>query len=324
LSHLQQTYGVEIASQDNERWWKSLKKEKTLDSPWSRAYVNDMTNFNSFLTLSAEELAATALCPFEILSTAVDLFWHMAHSIAAEIKANNLFGQPTRLILPVGPTGQYPLLAQICNQERISWKNVHTFNMDEYCDWQGRSIPIDHPLSFRGFMLRMLFSQLDPELRIPAEQIHFPDPLQLDTISHEIQQVGGIDTCYGGIGYHGHVAFNEPPLSRYYRISAEEFRRSLTRVVQLAPETVVMNSIRNSGGNSVEFPAMGVTLGMADILASRRIRLYCPGGAWQRTVLRITLMGDEDVAYPSTLLLGHPDIAIFADRQTAEPPGMAL
>jgi glucosamine-6-phosphate deaminase len=69
---------------------------------------------------------------------------------------------------------------------------------------------------------------------------------------------------------------------------------------------------------------MGVTLGMADILAARRIRLYCPGGAWQRTVLRITLMGEVDVAYPSTLLQGHPDIVVYTDRETAEPQAPTL
>jgi len=283
-----------------------------------------MPNLSTLLTLPADQISSAARMRFQILADQPSLFQHMARSIADEIKTNNLVGQPTRLILPVGPTRPYPLLVQICNQESICWKNVHTFNMDEYCDWQGRWIPEDHPLSFRGFMQRTLFSQLEPELRIPPKQIHFPDPLHLDSLSNEIQKAGGIDTCYGGIGYHGHVAFNEPPFSRYYRISPDEYRASLTRLVQLAPDTVVMNSIRNTSGNSLDFPAMGVTIGMADILASRRIRLYCPGGAWQRTVLRITLLGEPDVAYPSTLLQGHPDIKVYADRETAELPEPTL
>jgi glucosamine-6-phosphate deaminase len=283
-----------------------------------------MPNLPDHFNIPAAGLAAAARIPLEILPDAQTLFQHMARAIADEIKANNRSGLPTRLILPVGPTLQYPLLVQICNQERISWKNVHTFNMDEYCDWQGRAIPIDHPLSFRGLMERTVFSQLDPELRISAAQVHFPDPLNLDAISRDIQQAGGVDTCYGGIGYHGHVAFNEPPFSRYSRINPDEYRRSLTRVVQLAPDTLVMNSIRNTGGDAVDFPPMGVTLGMADILASRRIRLYCPGGAWQRTVLRITLLGEVDVMYPSTLLQGHRDIIIYADQETATAPAPTL
>jgi glucosamine-6-phosphate deaminase len=279
-----------------------------------------MDHFASLLELPADQLAGAAHVRFELLRNPPSLFAQLARCMADEIETNNRAGLPTRLILPVGPVGQYPLLVQLCNQERISWKNVHTFNMDEYCDWQGRYIPAEHPLSFRGYMQRVLFSQLDADLRIPANQVHFPDPLHLDEISQAIQAVGGIDTCYGGIGYHGHVAFNEPPFSRWYRVSAAEFRRSLTRVVSLAPDSVVMNSIRNTGGNPLNFPAMGVTLGMADILAARRIRLYCPGGAWQRTALRMALLGVEDVSYPVTLLQGHPDYIIYADLETAQPP----
>jgi len=227
---------------------------------------------------------------------------------------------PTRLILPVGPVGQYPILAQICNQERISLRHTHTFNMDEYCDWQGRWIPQDHPLSFRGFMQHAFFQVLDADLSIPAEQVHFPDPLNLDQISQDIQEVGGIDTCYGGIGYHGHLAFNEPPLSRWFQVSVEEFKASKTRVVPLAADTIVMNSIRNTGGNPRNFPPMGVTLGMADILAARRIHLYCPGGMWQRHAVRMALFGEPGVEYPVTLLQGHPDYILYLDEATAESP----
>jgi glucosamine-6-phosphate deaminase len=59
---------------------------------------------------------------------------------------------------------------------------------------------------------------------------------------------------------------------------------------------------------------------MRDILAARRIRLYCQGGRWQQTVLRIALMGDVDVDYPVTLLQGHPDYAIITTEETAQPP----
>ncbi len=245
---------------------------------------------------------------------------HFAREIAAEIRANNLAGRSTRLILPVGPIKHYPLLVDICNRERISWENVHTFNMDEYCDWQGRAIPVDHPLSFEGFMRRVVFSHLDPALRIPEENIHFPDPLNLDTISAKIADLGGIDTCYGGVGYHGHVAFNEPPVSRWYPLTPEQMKTSLTRVVQLAPETMVMNSFRNTGGNSTNFPPMGVTLGMRDILGAKRIRLYCDGGEWQRHVLRMACLGAEDADYPVTLLQDHPDFGLVASQNTAAPP----
>jgi glucosamine-6-phosphate deaminase len=279
-----------------------------------------MPEIDEFLNILPEDLPRQSRVHVQILPDPASLFAQFARSLADEIKANNEMEQPTRLILPVGPVGQYPILADICNRERISWRNTHTFNMDEYCDWQGRWIPEDHPLSFRGSMRKTLFDRLDPELRIPNAQIHFPDPLNLDRISQDIQAVGGIDTCYGGIGYHGHIAFNEPPISRWYQISVDEFRRSITRVVPLAEDTIVMNSIRNTGGNPHNFPPMGVTLGMADILAARRVRMYGPGGMWQRYAVRIALFGELSVEYPATLLQDHPDYILYLDEETARPP----
>jgi glucosamine-6-phosphate deaminase len=279
-----------------------------------------MENLPDYLALPANELTRTAKIRLEILPDLSALYQHFARSIADEIKENNRQGKPTRLILPVGPLGQFPILAEISNRERISWKNVFTFNMDEYCDWQGRAVPITHPLSFRGFIYKNLFDCLDAEIRIPNDHIHFPDPLNLEQISERIQAVGGVDTCYGGIGYHGHVAFNEAPISRWYKLSPDEFRNSLTRLVSLEPETIVMNSIRSTGGNPAAMPPMAVSLGMKDIYNARRIRLYCQGGSWQRTVLRIAVLGEETVEYPVTLLQKHADIAIFTDENTAVPP----
>jgi glucosamine-6-phosphate deaminase len=276
------------------------------------------------LTFSPNELISSSSIPLTILTDSDALFEHMARSIADEIKANNGSGQPTRFILPVGPVGQYPLLVKICNQERISWKNVHTFNMDEYCDWQGRPLPSDHPLSFKQYMMTQVFNQLEEELRIPLEHIHFPDPLHLDEISQQIEKAGGIDTCYGGIGYHGHIAFNEPPNTLYSRVSLDEFKQSQTRIVHLNPDTLVMNSTWNTGGNPYALPSMAVTMGFKDILASRRIRLYCSGGSWQRTVLRVALLSKPDLDYPVTLLKDHPDYAIIADLDTALPATTSL
>ena len=245
----------------------------------------------------AATLAVQSPVAVTVLADVSTLNQHFASAVADEIRANNQSGQPTRLILPVGPVGYFPLLAQLCNEAQITWAHVHAFFMDEYCDWQGRPIGVDHPLSFEGFARRTLFDQLQPDLALPATQLHFPNPLHIDQISAEIARAGGIDTCYGGIGIHGHIAFNEPPISRWYTVTPAAFKASKTRLVQLAPETVVLNASRAASGNFAALPPMAVTLGMADILAAKRIRLYCQGGVWQRTVLRIA----SGVGRPSSM-----------------------
>jgi glucosamine-6-phosphate deaminase len=275
-------------------------------------------NAPEYLTISAAELAGRAGNRLEILPDKRAVYEHFARSIATEIQENNAAGRATVLILPVGPLGGFPLLAERCNQDQVSWERVHTFNMDEYLDWQARPLPPDHPMSFRGFMDRF-FRELDPALRPRPEQTRFPDPSQPDAVADEIEALGGIQTCYGGVGVHGHLAFNEPPLDRWRTYTVEEMRRSRTRILPLAPETVVMNSIRALGGHFASLPPMCITLGMSECLGANRIRLYCDGGEWQRTALRTALLGPVGVEYPVTLTQDHPDCVFICDAVTAQP-----
>lgn len=286
----------------------------------------DGHNLPTEFLVPAADLVAHSSIPLTILPEVPALDNHLANAVAEEIDANNRVGEPTRLILPVGPVGYLPKLAELCNALTISWQQVHLFFMDEYCDWQGRRIDAAHPLSFVGFAKASLLDQLHPELALPTAQLHFPDPRNLDAASDEIARLGGIDSCYGGIGIHGHIAFNEPPISRWFSVTPAQFKASQTRLVQLAPETMVMNASRGASGNFAALPPMAVTLGMADILGARRIRLYCQGGVWQRMVLRLALFGSpdhpdgEDVNYPVTLLRSHADLAVVTTVDTALPP----
>ncbi len=283
-----------------------------------------MSEHKELMRISLEELRARAGTPFQLLPDKAALFDHFARSIADEIKSRNERGEPARLILPVGPTKHYPTLVEITNRERISWRNVHVFQMDEFLDWQGRLIGEDHPLSFVGFMRRELFGKIDAELRLPDEQYHFPHPFRPDEISAQIEAVGGIDYCYGGIGYHGHVAFNEPPSSRWHRVSVDELRNSLTRVVSLGDDSIVVQSIHCAGGDSEAIPPMAVTLGMRDILAARKIRLYLAAGERHRAIFRISVAGEVTTDYPATLIQGHRDAEILTDEATAEPIALGL
>ena len=252
-----------------------------------------------------------------VLADREALYEDFAMAMLAEIEAAAAEGRACRLIVPVGPRGQYPLLVRLCNERSVDLRHVWLFAMDEYLDWQGRYISASDPLSFRGFLQRAVVEALIPKCGFRPERLTFPDPMRLDAYSGRIADLGGIDCCFGGVGVHGHVAFNEPPGSRFFEVSAEAFAGSLTRVVALAPETVVMNSIRANGGDFARFPPMAATVGMADILASRRIRLYCDGGAWQRSVLQRAVSGAPSVEWPVTLLQRHPDLEIVADAETA-------
>jgi glucosamine-6-phosphate deaminase len=276
------------------------------------------------LRLPVAELLAeakTGVQPFPDISSMLD---HMADSLAGELRADIAANRPTRWILPVGPVKQYSRLAETCNRERLSWRNADIFQMDEFLDWQGRPLPLDHPLSFQGFMRRQVFEKLDASLRPDPARVHFPDPFRPDEMAKQMAAAGGVDTCYGGIGYHGHVAFNDPPISRWFRVSPKEMRESTTRVVALGDDSIVVQSINCAGGSSELIPPMAVTIGMREILAARRLRLYLAGGERHRAIFRITLLGEPSAFYPSTLLQGHPDCIVHTDEATAQPIAPSL
>jgi glucosamine-6-phosphate deaminase len=103
-----------------------------------------------------------------------------------------------------------------------------------------------------------------------------------------------------------------------------ELRDSLTRVVALGEDSVVVQSIHSAGGDAAAIPPLAVTLGMRDILASRKIRLYCAAGERHRAIFRIAVAGEVSVEYPVTLVQGHPDAEIVMDEAGAQPIEVGL
>lgn len=270
------------------------------------------------LRLSPEEVVAEAGERLVVCETIDDLHRRMAADIAGEIEENNAARRDTRLIVPVGPTGHYPIFADLVNSGPIDLSRTWWFFMDEYCDEVGHAFAADHPLSFKGEADRLFFSRIEPSRRPDPERIVFPDEHNIDAIADRIAEVGGVDTCYGGIGIHGHVAFNEPEPG---------VRDSGPRRVRLNPYTVTINAVRSQvGGNLACYPDSAYTLGMREILGARRIRLYCRNGTdfdWANTVLRLALFGTPGDDYPVTHIRDR-DYTIITDRDTLATPRVLL
>lgn len=259
-----------------------------------------------------------------ILPKPADVYEDIATTMIEELKLNNAANKPTRWILPCGPRGQYPIFAQRVNHERISLKNVHVFHMDDHLDWQGRHLPLDHPYSYEGWMGRNFYGCIHSDINVPVEQRHFPNIARLDAMAEAMKQVGGVDSVYGGIGYRGHIAFNESPRSPWYKISKEEFRNCTTRILHLNDDTLVALSQRGAGGCSDVVPPMVITLGMRELLAAGRIRLYSETGAWKQTVIRILLFGNISPEIPVTYVQRHRDCVVTVDAATAACPPLGI
>jgi glucosamine-6-phosphate deaminase len=136
-----------------------------------------------------------------------------------------------------------------------------------------------------------------------------------------IDSRGGVDACFGGIGINGHVAFNEPP-EPGESVSAAEFARRPTRVLSLSRETRTINSV-TVGGDITLIPARVITVGMKEILAARRLRLYC-NRVWQSAVARRVLHGPVTSACPASLIRTHPDAWMTVAEYVATPPRIEL
>ena len=276
--------------------------------------IDRKTEIRRLLKLSPEQVRTEAGPHLVVCRDVYALHKRFAEDIAQEIRENNIKDKQTRLILPVGPTAQYPILADIINNERISLSRCWFFFMDEYCDQDGRVLASNHPLSFKGIAERVFLSRLNDACGLPSEHVIFPSENAIRTLATDIDVLGGIDTCYGGIGIHGHVAFNEPEPG---------IKESGPRLVRLNDFTVTMNAVRSQVGGNIEcFPREAYTLGMRQILASKKIRLYCRNGCefdWANTVLRLALFGTTGDDYPVTHIR-ESDFRITTDLETLAPP----
>ena len=229
------------------------------------------------MTIPIEEIEYYSTFGIKVVKDSETLYKMMARSIANNIIEGNKNNKAIKLILPVDPTPQYKILADIINKQNINLKNIWIFFMDEYLDWESRLIEETHPMSFKRYMNKNFFSLINKDLGLRNEQIIWPDPFNPDFNCKKIEEIGGIDVCYGGIGYHGHIAFNELFENYYSRMTIEKFLNSKSRVIELNTDTFVINSICGIGGNCYGLPPKAVTIGMKPIMDAKRIELYCDG-----------------------------------------------
>ena len=120
--------------------------------------------------------------------------------------------------------------------------------MDEYADQDGNTAPRDWKGGFQYWMWHDLFSRIKPELSIPEDQIHFPSTANVNDYSRTIEDLGGADVCYGGIGWSGHIAFFEPHLGVEFGDDIDAYLKAGTRIVDLHPITICQNTLYADAG----------------------------------------------------------------------------
>lgn len=253
---------------------------------------------------------------FKVVGTEWDVYFDMALVMLDEIMKNNAAEKKTVMIVPVGPTAQYPILAKLVNQLKVSLKDVYFFNMDEYLTAPDKPVNYSDPISFHYRMENEFYSLVDKELVMPEDHRFFPEPGKEAEYDRRIEELGGVDLCLGGLGINGHIAFNEPPEADD-PITAEEFAALGTRVLPITRETKTINAYGYQRGDLRGMPEWCITVGMKQILAAKRVYIAL-NRPWQHGIVKHVLYDKVQSQIPASLLQTHKDVVFCTYGDVAE------
>ena len=242
-----------------------------------------------------------------VVDDPAEFYRRFAKDFVGRIRAARDEGRTFVAILPVGPMPQYELAARMINDEELSLAHVHTFNMDEYANEDGVTAPPSWPGSFQRAMLEGFFGLVDANLRPPDDQIHFPTTEAIDGYSARIEDLGGADCCYGGIGWCGHIAFWESHLGEEFEGDLEAYKQAGARLVELHPMTIMQNALHSFGGDWSWVPPKANTIGPREILGARHRSFWLDGDlggsvSWQRFIARLVAYGTVSELVPGSIL----------------------
>lgn len=194
------------------------------------------------------------------------------------------------------PILTYKNLINDNNVNKTSWRNVRTFNLDEYVDLKEKYVSE----SYRNFMNINLFNHID----IDKKNTFFPSKNLIDgKYDDMISDHGVIDLAILGIGNNGHIAFNEPGTSI----------DSKTHIAYLDESTRLANS-RFFNNKLEDVPHAAVTMGLSTILKAKKIILIATGTAKKNAILHLCQAKEFDPKWPCTCLVNHQDVTIYIDR----------
>jgi glucosamine-6-phosphate deaminase len=265
---------------------------------------------------SFEPLACANFADFDTL---------LGHEIAREIQLTRQDNRPLALILPVGPMGMYRWAVFFLREWGIACDHVHAFNMDEWSDAQGNTLPPDNAGAFQLAMEQAFYGPLGGQT-IPTGQRHFALKTELPTYAQQIgdlKKKGAKLVTVFGIGRVCHIAFWEPHFAAEFQ-SPTEWKQQTHRLgARLHPLTIEQNALTSFKSRTTLVPAYANTIGPALFLGADRIiggadGCFNRGMQWQGLSLRMTLAHEPTPWIPSSFMPTLPGRLFFL-RELAEP-----
>lgn len=242
----------------------------------------------------------------------------LGHEIALEILKAKMQKKPVAFILPVGPMGMYKWAVYFLQQWNMDCKHVHGFNMDEWSDDKGNTLPAKDPGAFQNAMEQAFYGPLG-KLTIPKNQRHFATKAALPKFGEQIRALkkkGAKLITVFGVGRACHIAFWEPHFASEYKTldawKKDEFRLG----ARLHPMTIEQNAITSFKSRTTLVPAYANTVGPGLFLKSDKIIGGCDGALgrgmmWQGMSLWATLHHDPTPWIPSTFMPTLPGKLFF-------------
>ncbi len=254
-----------------------------------------------------------------------DFDTYMGHEIALEVKKSHDIGQKLALILPVGPMGMYKWAVYFLKEWNVSLSHVSTFNMDEWADTQGNTLPNTNPASFENSMKKAFFDPLG-ELTVPPEQRNFATRDNLPTYPQKIAELkkqGAKLVLVFGIGRMCHIAFWEPHFAEDYA-NESEWKLACYRIgAKLHPLTIEQNAITSFKSRTTLVPCTANTIGpglflQADYIIGGADGALGRGMGWQGMSFLTTLHYGPDIHITSTYMPTLPG-KLFYLKELAGP-----
>jgi glucosamine-6-phosphate deaminase len=242
----------------------------------------------------------------------------MGHEIAFEIAEAQRASREIAFILPVGPMGMYKWAVYFLQQWGIDCRHVHGFNMDEWSDADGNTLPANDPAAFQNAMESAFYGPLGKR-SVPKAQRHYATRVELARFGQQIRAIkarGGKLVTVFGVGRACHIAFWEPHFAAEYRDVKSWKATDYRLAAQLHPMTIEQNAITSFKSRTTLVSTRANTIGPGLFLEADKIIGGCDGAlgrgmTWQAMSLWMTLHHDPSPWVPSSFMPTLPGKLFF-------------
>lgn len=255
-----------------------------------------------------------------------DVHNYFATDLMQRIRISDLKNEKLVVILPSPENSVFISLASALNRFKISCRNLHVFFLYEYANEEGKVAPWQSPYSRSGHFMRYFYNNLDAELRMPMEQIHFFTTDNVNTYSDELASLGGADVAYTALSWSSGIGAIDP--ESFPAKSLDEFLSMGSRIVTPMAEMIAHDSLRGMfgfAGDIANVPPCAATVGPRDLMASKEwvdveYLVGCGGIAHQRYPLQLALLGPICPENPGSIMRLHKGTCYVAPAVANIPP----